>query len=130
MYKRQIFYRDFACYLYGLNLKKEFDFTSDSEKLPGSTKIGLLSADISSLFALFYKVKHGVYLQEVDLVDAYYIFNSALFKNNTYYNKMKFAVVSRHGRYYSENLSDRIDVYKRQDQSAGRRRQRSGRLHE
>ena len=94
-----IFYRDFACYLYGLNLKKEFDFTSDSEKLPGSTKIGLLSADISSLFALFYKVKHGVYLQEVDLVDAYYIFNSALFKNNTYYNKMKFAVVSRHGRY-------------------------------
>ena len=26
-----IFYRDFACYLYGLNLKKEFDFTSDSE---------------------------------------------------------------------------------------------------
>lgn len=112
------FYQDFACYLYGLNLKKEFNFASDAEKLPESTRIGLISADISSLFALYYKVKHGLYLREVDLVDAYYIFNSALFKNNTYYNKMKFAVVSRHGRYYSENLADRMRVqYSRYIQS-------------
>ena len=104
------FHQDFTCYLYGLHLKMEFNFSSDAEKLPGSTKIGLLSADISSLFALFYKVKHGVYLREVDLVDAYYIFNSALYKNNAYYNKMNLAIVSRHGRYYSENLADRMRV--------------------
>ncbi|MFR0979424.1 MAG: hypothetical protein ACLSFJ_08245, partial [Holdemania filiformis] len=51
-----------------------------------------------------------VYLREVDLVDAYYIFNSALYKNNAYYNKMNLAIVSRHGRYYSENLADRMRV--------------------
>ena len=36
------FYQDFACYLYGLNLKKEFNFASDAEKLPESTRIGLI----------------------------------------------------------------------------------------
>lgn len=102
------FYQSFACYLYSLNLKQEFHFSTDEEELSNSTKDGLLSADLSSLFALFYWTRHQIFLREADLSDAYYIFNRALFCNNTYYQKIRLAIVSRHGRYYSENLSARL----------------------
>ncbi len=102
------FYNAFACYLYCLNLKKEFNFCTDSEELTTSTKIGLWTADLCSLFALFYKNKTGVHLNETDLAEAYYIFNAAIYKQNYTFNKMNVAVVSRQGRYYSESFAARL----------------------
>lgn len=105
------FYDAFAGYLYCLNLKKEFNFCTDSEELTTSTKIGLWTADLCSLFALFYKNKTGVHLNETDLAEVYYIFNAAIYKQNYTFNKMNLAVVSRQGRYYSESIAARLMTY-------------------
>ena len=107
----RIFYDAFACYLYTLNLKKEFNFCTDSEELTTSTKIGLWTTDLCSLFALFYKNKTGMHLNETDLTEAYYIFNAAIYKQNYTFDKMNIAVVSRQGRYYSESFAARLMTY-------------------
>lgn len=102
------FYDAFACYLYCLHLKKEFHFSTDSEELTTSTKVGLWTAELCSLFALFYKLKYAVQLDETDLTEAYYILNAAIYKQNYTFDKMKVAVVSRQGRYYSESFAVRL----------------------
>jgi len=105
------FYESFYKYLYTLSLKTTFQFVSDSENLYPSTRMGLLSCDFCSYFALFYKKRHGITLKENDLIDAYYIFNQAIFSSNSYLQypyHLNAAICARSGYYQALNVRERI----------------------
>lgn len=101
------FIHDFSCYLYSLNLSLLFNIPTDQEMLTPSFRLGLLTADLLSLFALFFYQKHGCLLKETDLVKSYYIFSRTLFNNQQFHSKKRILLCSRYGYYFSKNLAQR-----------------------
>ncbi len=104
------FKHNFYCYYYSLNLKKTFNFVSDMEGVFPSIRLGLMSSDVCSLFALYYKIKHQITLKETDLINAYYIFNLASYNNNLIhsFNHISAAISARNGYFEAINLQARI----------------------
>lgn len=106
------FYKQFYLYLYSLSYKKTFNYIFDDEHIFPSIRMGLFSSDMLAIFALFIKVKHNIILQENDLIDAYFILNTAAITSN---NKISMnydingAVVARKGRFQGENIKARIN---------------------
>lgn len=102
------FIQDFSCYLHSLNLSLLFNVPTDREMLAPSFRLGLLSADLLSLFALFFYQKHGYRLKETDLVKAYYIFARFIFENQNSSFKKRILLCPRYGFYFGKNLASRI----------------------
>ncbi len=104
------FKNKFYCYLYSLSIKQSFNYISDGEGLISSVRLGLLSSDVCTIFALFYKLKHNVVLTENNLIEAYYIFNQSLLNSNAThtYDKITALIIARNGYYEATNLRHRI----------------------
>lgn len=104
------FKRLFYCYYYSLSIKTTFNYVSDAEGLAPSIRLGLLTSDVCSYFALFYKLKHNITLKETDLIEAYYIFNFVLINSSATrdYKKLTAAIVARSGYYEAYNLRCRL----------------------
>lgn len=104
------FKNKFYCYLYSLSIKQAFNYINDGEGLVSSVRLGLLSSDVCTIFALFYKLKHNIVLTENNLIEAYYIFNQALLDSNAThtYDKITALLIARNGYYEATNLRYRI----------------------
>lgn len=104
------FKRLFYCYYYSLGIKTTFNYVSDAEGLAPSIRLGLLTSDVCSYFALFYKLKHNITIKETDLIEAYYIFNFVLINSSATidYKKTTAAIVARSGYYEAYNLRYRL----------------------
>lgn len=103
------FYNHFSCYLYSLKIRILFGVPSDDEMIAPATRIGLFTTDLCSQFADYYYHKYDIHLKESDLIDAYYIINQSLYKNQTSFNRKRILVVSRYGLHFARNIALRIE---------------------
>lgn len=106
------FKQQFYCYLCSLYIRKKFNYVNDMEGVFPSIRLGLMSSDICSLFALFYNIKRNIILQERDLIEAYYIFNTAYYKANVsqqaLFPKVSVALSLRQGYFEACNAKERL----------------------
>lgn len=106
------FKQQFYCYLHMLNIRKSFNYVNDMEGVFPSIRLGLMSSDICSLFALYYNIKHNIILHERDLIDVYYIFNTAYYKANVnqqaLFPKVSAALSLRNGYFDACNTKERL----------------------
>ena len=103
------FYEDINLFLDEQNRRNIFEIYSDEENFRTTNKVGLFSSDLCALFAYFISQKTNCIFNMNAMNRAYSIFNAALYRNQQFFKKQKFCVISRYGAYMARNILTRIE---------------------
>ena len=106
-----LFFEDISLFLDEQNRRILFEIFSDEENFRTTNKVGLFSSDLCALFAYYISEKTGYTFNMNAMNRAYSIFNAALYRNQIFFKKQKFCVISRYGAYMAQNILTRIQSH-------------------